>query len=300
MARYLTFGNLLVEDVVMPDGRQLPDRLGGDSLYAAIGARAFADDVELVTRLGRRFPPQLVRALEDAGYGAGLIPTDHDTVRLRVDWGVEGRGRFTFHEEAGTYEDTTPVPDEIPPALTRRLEAVHVAPVPFPQMEALVRWARPRARVLTVDPHYEHVSGTETQWRRLLPLVDAFLPSRDEATALLGGWPGPEGAVRELATWGAAVAVVKLGAEGSIAHRGGEVVRIDTATTGLVDPTGCGDAFCGGFLVGLSRSGRVRTALAHGAVAASFAGEGHGAEHALRPDRAEARRRLASLLGSAH
>src|SRR5579859_4167114 len=298
MARYLTFGNLLVEDVVMPDGRQLPDRLGGDSLYAAIGARAFADDVELVTRLGRRFPARLVRALEDAGYGAGLIPTEHDTVRLWVDWGVEGRGRFTFHEEAGTYEDTTPVPDEIPAGLVDRLDAVHVAPVPFAQMEALVRWARPRARLLTVDPHYEHVTGTEEQWRRILPLVDAFLPSRDEATALLGGWPGPDEAVQRLAGWGAAVACVKLGAEGSIAYRpsSSELVRMSAATTGLVDSTGCGDAFCGGFLVGLAESGDLRTALAHGAVAASFAGEGHGAEHTLVPDRAEARRRLARVL----
>lgn len=295
MARYLTFGNLLVEDVVLPDGRGLPGRLGGDSLYAAIGARAFAEDVELVTRLGRRFPSELVRALEETGYGAGLIPCDHDTVRLRVDWGVEGRGRFTFTPDAGTYEDTTPVPEEIPSALIERLEAVHVAPVPFGQMEPLLRWARPRARILTVDPHYEHVSGTEAQWRRLLPLVDAFLPSRDEATALLGGWPGPEEAVRELATWGAGTVVVKLGAEGSIACRGGELARMAAATADPVDPTGCGDAFCGGFLVGLAETGDLRTALAHGAVAASFAGEGYGAEHALEPDRAEAGRRLAPL-----
>jgi len=297
VARYLTFGNLLVEDVVLPDGRELPGRLGGDSLYAAIGARAFADDVQLVTRLGRKFPPALVRALEDAGYGAGLIPCEHDTVRLRVDWGIEGRGRFTFHEEAGTYEDTTPVPDEIPESLTERLTAVHIAPVPFEQMEALIRWARPRARLLTVDPHYEHVSGTEDKWRRVLQLVDVFLPSRDEATALLGGWPGPGEAAQSLAAWGAPLVCVKLGAEGSIAFRAvtGELVRMGAASD-VVDPTGCGDAFCGGFLVGLTVSADVRTALAHGAVAASFAGAGHGAEHALVPDGAEARRRLGALL----
>ena len=149
---------------------------------------------------------------------------------------------------------------------------------------------------MAVDPHYEHVSGTEEKWRRVLPLVDAFLPSRDEATALLGGWPGAEGAARELASWGARLACVKLGAEGSIAYRDGEVVRMGVATSGLVDPTGCGDAFCGGFLVGLAESGDLRTALARGAVAASFAGEGYGAEHALRPDCAEAQRRLSALL----
>jgi sugar/nucleoside kinase (ribokinase family) len=68
------------------------------------------------------------------------------------------------------------------------------------------------------------------------------------------------------------------------------------ATVDPVDPTGCGDAFCGGFLVGLGESGDLRTAMAHGAVSAAFAGEGHGAAHALTVDREEARRRLAVLL----
>ena len=298
MARYLTVGNLLVEDVVLPDGRQAVGRLGGDALYAAIGARAFAADVQLVVRLGQRFPLELVQALEEAGYGDGLIPCEHATVRLWVEWGVEGGGRFTFHDDSGTYEQATPTPQEIPAPLAERLEAVHVAPVPFEQMEALLRWARPRARLLTVDPHYQHVSGAGADWRRVLPLVDAFLPSRDEASALLGGWPGPEEAVRALAALGAPVVCIKLGAEGAIGFRSadGELVRMRSASGDPVDPTGCGDAFCGGFLVGLAESGDVRAALAHGSVAAAFVAEDHGAAHALMVDRDEARRRLAALL----
>jgi len=295
MARYLTAGNLLVEDVVLPDGRVVRDRLGGDALYAAIGARAFADDIGLVVRLGRGFPAELTRALEEAGYGAGLIPSRHATVRLRVEWGVEGHTRFTFEEGSGTYVEATPTPDEIPAALAERLEAVHVAPVPFEQMEALVTWARPRARVVTVDPHYQHVAGMEAEWRRILPLVDAFLPSRDEAASLLGGWPGAEEAVRAIAGLGAPVACVKLGADGSIGCRAGEVVRMPAATADPVDPTGCGDAFCGGFLVGLAETGDLRAALAHGSVAAAFVADDHGAAHALRIDRREAQRRLTSL-----
>ena len=282
----------------MPDGRRAVGRLGGDALYAAIGARAFADDVELVTRLGQKFPPKLVHALEEAGYGDGLIPCEHPTVRLWVEWGVEGSSRFTFHEDAGTYEQTTPTPGEIPATLVERLDAVHLAPVPFEQMEALLRWARPRARVLTVDPHYQHVSGTETDWRRVLPLVDAFLPSRAEAEALLGGWPGPEEAVQALAALGAPVVCIKLGAEGSIGFRSadGELVTMQAASSDPVDPTGCGDAFCGGFLVGLAETGDLRTALARGAVSAAFVAEDHGAAHALTVDRDEAQRRLAALL----
>lgn len=297
MARYLTVGNLLVEDVILPDGRKALGRLGGDALYAAIGARAFAEDVELVVRLGQKFPRGLVRALEDAGYGAGLIPSEHSTVRLWVEPGVEGGSRFTFNAEAGTYEQATPMPDEIPESLVERLDAVHVAPVPFEQMEALLRWARPRARVLTVDPHYHHVNGWEMEWRRVLPLVDAFLPSRHEAAALLGGWPGPEEAARSLAALGAPVVCVKLGAEGSVGYRAADALlaRVPAASADPADPTGCGDAFCGGFLVGFAQSGDLGTALAHGSVAAAFVGEDHGAAHALLVDRREAQRRLTAL-----
>lgn len=290
MSRYLTVGNLLVEDVVTPDGERVLGRLGGDALYAAIGARAFADDVQMVVRLGCGFPSELVRALDAAGLAAGLIPSEHDTIRLWVELGIEGGGRFAF--QSGSYVEATPTPEEIPAELSAGLNAVHVAPVPFAQMEALVAWARPRARLVTVDPHYEHM---DEDWSRVLPLVDAFLPSRTEATALLGGWPGPEQAARRVAALGARTVAIKLGSEGSIGHRGAELVRLPAAATAPVDPTGCGDAFCGGFLVGLAETDDLGTAMAHGTVAAGAVAQDHGAAHALNLDRDDLRSQLAAL-----
>jgi sugar/nucleoside kinase (ribokinase family) len=282
MARFLIVGNLLVEDIVMPDGRELPGRLGGDAIYSALGARAFADDVQPVIRVGHGFPAELRRALEEAGYGDGLIASTHPAVRLRVHWGVEGGNRFTFEPGSGTYVQATPAPEELPSGLADRLEAVHIAPVPFGQMETWIAWARPRARVVTVDPHYQHL---EADWRLVVPLVDAFLPSRAEATGILGGWPGPEEACRAFAALGAPIVCVKLGAEGAVAHRAatGELLSVPAASVDPVDPTGCGDAFCGGFLVGLTESGDLRVALGHATEAAALAGRDHGAAHALSP-----------------
>jgi ribokinase len=297
VARFLTLGHLLVEDTILPDGRLLPGRLGGDCLYAAIGARAWSDDVALVTRVGRDFPPELLGQMRAAGYAEGLVPCDHATIRLWVRWGVEATGRFTFREGVGTYDDFTPEPEEIPAALVHGLEAVHIAPVPFGPMEALLRWARPRARVVTVDPHYEHVTGNLDDWRRVLPIVDAFLPSRQEAVDLLGSWPGAEAAARAFAGLGARVVCVKLGSEGAFAYRAddGSSAHVGAVGGRPVDPTGCGDAFAGGFLVGWTETEDLRTALAYGSVSASFAAEGYGAEHALRVDREEATRRLAEV-----
>ena len=289
MARYLTVGNLLIENIVMPDGRELRDRLGGDAIYAAAGARAFADDVLPVVRLGQGFPDGLVGALEEAGYADALLPSEHPAVRLRVDWGVKDGSRFTFEPGSGTYLQATPLPEELPDHLADGLEAVHVAPIPFAQMAAWVEWARPRARVLTVDPHYQHV---DADWARILPHVDAFLPSRDEASGILGGWPGAEAAVRALTNLGARTVCIKLGSAGAIGARGKHVVRTPAVTGRIVDATGCGDAFCGGFLVGLAESADLPAAMAYGSAAASFAAEDHGAAHALEPDRNDAQSRL--------
>lgn len=208
MARYLTVGHLLVEDVVLRDGTRAMERLGGDAVYAAIGARAFADDVQMVVRRGRGFAGALASELAAAGLAEGLIPSEHETIRFWIEMGIEDGARYTF--QSGNYADATPSPDEIPETLAARLDAVHIAPVPFDEMLPLVEWARSRARIVTVDPHYEHM---DRDWEPVLAEIDAFLPSRAEAESLLGGWPGPEEAVRAL---GAGTAAIKLGTEGSV------------------------------------------------------------------------------------
>jgi sugar/nucleoside kinase (ribokinase family) len=61
-----------------------------------------------------------------------------------------------------------------------------------------------------------------------------------------------------------------------------------------VDPTGAGDAFCGGFLTGLIETGDPVEAALRGAVSASFAVEGCGAEPLMAPvDDREVMSRLA-------
>ncbi|MDQ3875259.1 MAG: carbohydrate kinase family protein [Actinomycetota bacterium] len=286
-----------MEDTLLPDGRRLLGRLGGDAVYAAIGARVWCDDVVPVARLGKDFPPPLLERLRAAGYDEGLIPCQHNSIRLWVHWGAEGGRRFSFREDAGTYEELTVLPHEIPVPVMRGLTAVHIAPVPFQQMEMLIRWTRARARVLTVDPHYQHVDGNVEPWRRVLPLVDVFLPSRSEAADLLGEWPGPEAAARALTHLGPPIVVVKLGADGAVAYRARDatVVRVSAVESNPIDPTGSGDAFCGGFLVGFTETNDLQLALEYGAVSASFVAADYGAEHALAVDRVEARRRVEGL-----
>ena len=296
MARFLTLGHLLVEDTVLPDGRLLPGRLGGDCLYAAIGARAWSDDVALVTRVGRDFPPELLDQMRAAGYAGGLVPCDHATIRLWVRWGVEATGRFTFREGVGTYDDFTPEPEEIPAALVHGLEAVHVAPVPFEPMEALLRWARPRARVVTVDPHYEHVTGNLDDWRGSCPSWTRFCRAARRPSTCSAR--GPEPRRRRVRSPGSAHAWSAI----SSARKGRSAIAPTTGRPLTSSPSAARrstrPAVATPSRAGSSSDGpdggpphrpRVRP------VSASFAAEGYGAEHALRVDREEATRRLAEV-----
>jgi ribokinase len=183
----------------------------------------------------------------------------------------------------------------VPQRLTRP-RACHVAPLRLDLQAALVDWAKERGATVTVDPHFDSVAGQAAAWRELLPLVDAFLPSREEAQELLGEWPGAEAAARGLAELGAAVVCLKLGPEGALVYRAadGWLWRADSGVSNPIDTTGCGDSFCGGFLAGWCESGDLRTAVLYGTVSASFVASGFGAEHCLLRDQAEARRRLAA------
>jgi ribokinase len=71
--------------------------------------------------------------------------------------------------------------------------------------------------------------------------------------------------------------------------------QIPAFSTQVVDPTGAGDAFCGGFLVGLAQSGSPVQAALYGAVSASFIIEDFGVLHALNVEPEQARSRLRQL-----
>ncbi len=120
--------------------------------------------------------------------------------------------------------------------------------------------------------------------RRLLPYVDYFIPSHDEA-AVLTGEHKPERIVRQLRRWGAAGVVgVKLGADGCyIASPERAAYVRPVRVRRVVDATGAGDAFVAGFLAATLKGFEpVRAARVANAVAASCV-TAVGASTAIHP-----------------
>lgn len=195
--------------------------------------------------------------------------------------------------------------------LASKASYAHLAPGPLPCSRAnatFLKRLRGSQIVISFDwPWWDWDREGEVDLE-LLQCLDYLLPSIEELTvhadALFDMDAGSKNdgrqvfeAARRLLALGPKGIGVKMGARGMrfLPHDGKEWTQIPTFPTDAVDPTGAGDAFCGGFLVGLAKTGKPAQAALYGAVSASFIIEDFGVLHALRVDSAQAHSRLKKL-----
>jgi sugar/nucleoside kinase (ribokinase family) len=100
-----------------------------------------------------------------------------------------------------------------------------------------------------------------------LPYLDYFMPNLAEARRICG-IADPLLAARFFVERGAGACVVKMDERGSVIVSREVEIRLPAFHVPVVDTTGCGDAYCAGFIVALSmgwdleRAGRLGTATA--------------------------------------
>ena len=126
--------------------------------------------------------------------------------------------------------------------------------------------------LIAVGPeHFELVAP-------LLPHIDYFLPSHEEASAL-SGRGDPLEAAQFFLDRGVATVAVTLGERGSlIASRDGKVHRLPAFDVPVVDTTGCGDAYSAGFIAGLAHGFDLAAAGRFASAAAALVATGLGSD----------------------
>ncbi|RME48467.1 MAG: carbohydrate kinase family protein [Caldilineae bacterium] len=319
---YLFAGNLVLDDLVFANGETRMAAPGGNSLYAAVGARIWGAPVGLAAVVGEDWPDDYTRRLQEGGiHTAGLKRVTGETLRSWVLYEQDGFRRYVSRNREvipltpSPYSSIPPTPEEMAafgraakqvhhrmsprpehlPPVCRRARALHLCPMP---LDILRDWSRLPAAQKTADilPYPAAGNLDAPPLCDLLSRLDAFLPSQAEAEHLQPGY-APETLCRALAQRGPAVVVIKEGGRGVVVyHRPDDhLQRIPPLPVRVVDPTGAGDAFCGGFAVGLARTGDPFRAACYGTVSASFVIQDFGALHALRVSPTEAEARLAEL-----
>lgn len=111
-----------------------------------------------------------------------------------------------------------------------------------------------------------------------LPYLDWFLPNDDDARMVSGRSDLAE-AVAWLNDQGVGGTVITLGAEGaSYTSPAGNEIRVPAYDIDVVDTTGCGDAFSGGFIAGLVEGRDIEGAMEIGVASGSMVATGLGSD----------------------
>lgn len=333
MVRLFTAGGMIIDNVVSADGTVHRETLGGNGVYSAAGARLWLDDVGIVAVVPGNYPAQWIQALRDAGIDTdGVSARDEDvTCSEWFFYSSDGSRADRLYAEPGTFEAMGFVGDHLDPrqavafetglrarpvagldfAAFRRLHPVRTADVPAAYRQAIgVHLApnRPAAQIamvqdlhqpgrrITLDPGSHAAELMEAALSGWLPLLDAVLPSEKELRVMVPGSSNLEG-LAQLRRAGACVAVVKLAAAGAMLDAGAPPgpTTVPIISVQAVDPTGAGDAFCGGFLAGLVATADPVCAAICGTVSASFAVESFGPFRLFAAQRAEVLQRWQSL-----
>jgi len=148
-------------------------------------------------------------------------------------------------------------------------------------MTKVFKYGRERGLVTTYDILAIPRPGVLQNIELTLPYVDYFMPGLEEA-AMLTGLEGRQDLIRYFVDKGARYTVFKMGAQGSSIGwvEGGSVkeIRIPTYKVPVVDSTGCGDAYCAGFIVGLSLGWDLEQAGRLGSAAGALVVQGLGSD----------------------
>ncbi len=327
---YAIVGGLRDDYSITPDGQAHLHQLGGNALYSAVGARLWARPpsarVGIVARVGSNFPAEWLTEITQHDIDVGGVVVRPEALDTRT---------FYAYRSLEVRDDTDPaahfaaIGQPLPPALLGyanstagqddpaifsplgvrphevaphylAARAFHLAPYDFSvhaSMPGLVR--QNPGRLLTCDPSIRFMQPRYAQQvGAIIRQLDAFLPSEMETRAFFGEavsdlWSAAEA----FGALGARCVVLKLGARGQFVYDTGARRRwhVPAYPTRVVDVTGAGDAYCGGFLVGLTETGDPLEAALRGSVSASLTVEGTGALHALRGTPALLQARLEEL-----
>ncbi|MEV6033794.1 carbohydrate kinase family protein [Nonomuraea sp. NPDC052116] len=191
-------------------------------------------------------------------------------------------GRPSFHVPGAnlgvTYAD-------LDPDVLRGVRAIHLGgmDVTFglgdPAFFALLDEVRASGTVITMDLLSE-MPDLLGMARAFLPHVDYVLPNESQALLMTGASDVGE-AARALLADGPRGVLVTLGAAGSLVVTAEGAETVPALKVDVSDTTGCGDAYCAGFLTGLLHGQDVLTAARWGTAAAARVATGLGSDAGL-------------------
>jgi sugar/nucleoside kinase (ribokinase family) len=298
-SQLLVVGSVALDTVATTTTERV-EVLGGAASYASVAA-SFLAPVRLTGVVGTDFPAEHVALLErhkvDLG---GLEKAAGRTFRWSGRYSSDFNVRTTLDTQLNVFESFRP---KLPAAWSDS-PFVFLANIdPELQLSVLDQVARPK--FVACDTMNFWIEGKREVLLRLLARVDLLLLN-DEEARLLSGLSNLTAAARMIRALGPRAVVIKRGDAGALLfHEGGVFAAPAFPIETVVDPTGAGDSFAGGFMGWLAHSGAttpadIRTAMILGSVLASYCVEDFSLDRFRSLDLGAIRERFAAFVDLVH
>jgi len=291
----LVVGTVAFDSVESPFGKA-EHILGGAGTYIGLSASYHTRPIHLVSVVGEDFPQEHFDRM-----------TSHDIDISGIEI-VKGGKTFFW---AGKYRDDLNTRDTLDTQLNVLADFSPVVPehmrdaeylmlgnlLPSVQMRVLEQ-LHARPKLVVMDTMNFWIDGFLDDLKEGLRLTDVLTINDEEARMLSGEYALPA-AAKKILEMGPRYLVIKKGEHGALLFGEDQVFYAPALPLDeVVDPTGAGDSFAGGFLGHIARSGDIsfenmKRALIYGSAMASFCVEKFGTERLVGLTEADVNQRLA-------
>jgi len=275
--------------------------LGGSATFFAMAARLFTP-VQLVAIVGKDFPAHHLKMFEENGIDLkGLVHAKGETFRWKGEYEDNMNVRHTLETHLNVLEQFEA---KLPHAY-RSAPYVFLANInPDLQLRVLEQLDHPK--LICCDTMNLWIIHQRPDLEKVLKRIDIFIISEEEAQ-MLTKEHNIVRAAREILKMGKFSLIIKRGGYGAILFtQNNQIFAIPAyPLENVVDPTGAGDSFAGGFMGYLASRDSldletIQRAMIYGNIVASFSVEGFSVERLTSLTRELLRNRLGDFLMMTH
>lgn len=267
----LVLGTVTLDTVETPK-RRVEDVLGGSGMYAAVAASFFDNSIRLVSVVGDDFPQDYTDILSKRGVDLEGLRRVENGKTFR--WG--GRYSDDFNVRDTLFTELNVVLDFHPilPESYKESPFIFLANDP-PQLQLDIIQQATHPKLIVCDTMDFWINDERDALNETIQHVDILILNDSEAR-LLTGESNLIKAARMILQIGPERVIIKKGEHGAISVTDTSFFSAPAyPLTEVIDPTGAGDCFAGGFIgylasVGDTSEFSIRKAMIYGSVIASF------------------------------
>jgi sugar/nucleoside kinase (ribokinase family) len=293
-------GSIAYDRVKTPFGER-ERMLGGAATHFALAA-SFFDEVHVVGPVGDDFGEEDMAILSTRGTRTGDVErvAGGKTFFWHGEYGWDLNSRETHDTQLGVFETFEPKLGEA----SRSSDVLFLANIQ-PDVQRGVREQCPDARFVALDSMNLWIDIARDALVRTIEQVDCVILNDAELRQLTEK-PNLVQAAREVRAMGPRVVIAKQGEYGAALLTDDTFFALPAyPLETVIDPTGAGDTFAGGFVGYLARHDStdtdvLRRAMAYGTALASFNVEEFGTERVTRLTAEEVTERVAELQRITH